>query len=62
MADLNGVVVIQKQEIQDVLGLIPSEVEADEKIAEDLAKGRPFAEAAKEHRGNVKTKKDLQGH
>ena len=42
-----------------VLKLMPSQVEADEKTAGDLKRGRPFAKAAGEWRKGVMTAKDL---
>ncbi|KAK4556053.1 hypothetical protein LTR86_006749 [Recurvomyces mirabilis] len=54
VGDINGVVVIPRSMAEKVLELIPSQVEADEKVAADIRKGRPVQEAQKEHRANVK--------
>lgn len=54
IGDLNGVVCLPASFAELVVSLIPSQVEADEKIARDLQQGRSFAEAAKEHRASVK--------
>ena len=59
MADLNGVVCIPRDLAEKAIALIPSQVEADERIAKDLQAGRTFVEAAKDHRANVKMPKDL---
>jgi hypothetical protein len=39
---------------EKALNLIQSQVDADEKVAADIQKGRSVAEAMKEHRANVK--------
>lgn len=54
VGDLNGVVCIPADLVERCVELIQSQVEADEKIAEDLKKGRGFEEASKEHRAGVK--------
>lgn len=54
IADLNGVVHIPKHLAQRAIKLLSSQVEADERIAEDLKGGRTFSESAKEHRASVK--------
>ncbi|EMC93072.1 hypothetical protein BAUCODRAFT_77175 [Baudoinia panamericana UAMH 10762] len=54
IGDLNGVVCIPQAMAEKVLDLIPSQVEADEKVAADVKQGRPCAEAMKEHRAGVK--------
>lgn len=54
IADVNGVVVLRQDIVEQAVELIASQVAADAKIAEDLQQGRTFAEAAKEHRANVK--------
>lgn len=54
VGDLNGVVCIPQSLAEKVVELIPSQVEADEKVAEDIQNGRTVAEAMKEHRSNVK--------
>lgn len=59
VADLNGVVCIPRELAEKVVALIPSQVEADERIAKDLQASRSFVEASKEHRASVKTAKDV---
>lgn len=54
IADLNGVVHLPKHLAQRVIESLASQVEADERVAEDLKRGRAFSEAAKEHRASVK--------
>ena len=54
IADLNGVVLLPKNLAQGAIELLISQVEADERVAEDLKRGRAFSEAAKEHRASVK--------
>lgn len=60
IGDVNGVVCLPKELAEGVLALIPSQVEADEKIAEDLAKGRGFEQASKERRAGVKKATELR--
>ena len=47
---LEGVVVIPKELIGDVIQLMPRLVEADDKVKEDVQAGRSVFEAFKEHR------------
>ncbi|GAB7339978.1 hypothetical protein MBLNU457_6490t1 [Dothideomycetes sp. NU457] len=54
VGDLNGVVCIPHDLAEKVIELIPSQVEADEKVARDIQQGRTVAEAMKEHRSKVK--------
>jgi regulator of RNase E activity RraA len=54
VADINGVVCIPQSMAEKALDLIQSQVDADEKVAADIQKGRSVAEAMKEHRANVK--------
>ena len=54
VADLNGVICLPKHLAEQVVDLMASQVNADEKIARDINQGRPFAEASKEHRAFVK--------
>ena len=61
IADLNGVVCLPKGLAEKAVALMASQVEADERIAEDLKKGRTFQEARKEHRANVKFIADEKG-
>lgn len=53
-ADVHGVVHIPQDMVSKVMALIPSQVAADQRIAHDLSNGRPFAEAAREHRASVR--------
>ena len=53
IADLNGVVCLPKGLAESVVELIASQVEADQRIAEDLMSGRTFSEASKEHRASL---------
>ncbi|KAL2037588.1 hypothetical protein N7G274_009701 [Stereocaulon virgatum] len=54
IGDLNGVVCLPQELAEKAIGLMSSQVEADERIAEDLKRGRTFGEASREHRANVK--------
>ena len=54
IADLNGVVHVPKHLAQTAIDLMASQVEADERVAEDLKRGRAFSEAAREHRASAK--------
>ena len=54
IADLNGVVCLPWCHAESAIELLASQVAADERIADDLSKGRSFADAAKEHRALVK--------
>jgi len=54
VGDLNGVVCIPQALAEKVVDLIPSQVEADERVAADIGRGRTVAEAMAEHRANVK--------
>ena len=54
IGDLNGVVCIPKHLAGQVVDLIPSQAAADQEIANDLGRGRMFAEASKKHRAHVK--------
>ncbi|EME79821.1 uncharacterized protein MYCFIDRAFT_212317 [Pseudocercospora fijiensis CIRAD86] len=57
IADLNGVVCLPRALAEQVLDLMPSQVEADEKMAEDIRQGATFSEAAEKHRADVKMPK-----
>ncbi|KAL8923478.1 MAG: hypothetical protein Q9208_004606 [Pyrenodesmia sp. 3 TL-2023] len=59
IGDVNGVVCLPKHLAEGVLALMPSQVEADERIAEDLDKGKGFEQASKEHRAHVRKVRDL---
>ena len=48
----NGVVIITRDKVDDVLGLLPGLVAADIKVKEDVARGMPVYEAFKLHRGS----------
>ena len=48
--DLNGVVCVPKDAVDKILELMPKLVEADEKMAKDIAKGMTFAEAKDKYR------------
>ncbi|KAK5090403.1 hypothetical protein LTR05_000575 [Lithohypha guttulata] len=50
-ADLNGVVCIPRGLVEQVLSLIPKQVEIDENMAKAIAQGSTFAGASKEFRG-----------
>ena len=54
IGDLNGVVCLPKKLAKEVVDLIPSQLEADEKMAADIQKGVTFSEASKLHRAGVK--------
>lgn len=54
IADLDGVVQLPKHLAQRAIELLASQVEADDRVAEDLNRGRVFSEAAKEHRASIK--------
>lgn len=51
VADLNGVVVLPKDQAEEVLPLMAKHVEADEQVAVALQQGMTFAEASKKFRG-----------
>ncbi|KAF2756438.1 RraA-like protein [Pseudovirgaria hyperparasitica] len=51
VGDANGVVYIPKGMVQKVLEMLPIQVEADEKMDVELAKGMSFEEARKKFRG-----------
>jgi len=53
------VVCIPKALASSVVALIPSEVEADENIANDIEKGISFSTASKQRRASVKKPEDL---
>ncbi|KAK1062959.1 hypothetical protein LTR74_009906 [Friedmanniomyces endolithicus] len=54
VGDLNGVVCIPQHLAEKVIDMIPSQLEADEKVAADIKDGRLVAESMKEHRSGVK--------
>ena len=53
VGDLNGVVCIPSRLAEEVLRLMPSQVEADEKVAKAISEGREVGEAMKEYRAGV---------
>ena len=53
IGDLNGVVCLPKELAERAVSLIPSQVEADERIAEDIKAGVSFAQSSKKHRPSV---------
>ena len=59
IADPNGVVCLPKALAEKVIRLVPSQVEADEKLREDLEGGRAFGEASRERRAGVLAMDDL---
>ena len=54
VADLNGVVCIPAKLAEQAIKLIPSQAEADARIAKDLCHGALFVEASKDHRAALK--------
>ena len=54
IGDLNGVVCLPRELSEKAVSLIQSQVEADERIAEDIKAGLPFAESSKKHRASVR--------
>ncbi len=58
IADLDGVVVIPKDLVERVIPLMRPQVEADERMAEEIKKGMTFVEANKRFRVNIFAQKD----
>ena len=54
VGDVNGVVCVPQALAEKAVDLIQSQVDADEKVAADIERGRSVADAMKEHRANVK--------
>lgn len=54
IGDLDGVVCLPKHLAEKAIDLIPSQVEADEKMAEDIKNGSTFSDASKKYRSSVK--------
>lgn len=54
IGDLNGVVCLPKTLAETAVSLIESQVEADDRIAQDIKAGKTFAESSKKHRASVK--------
>lgn len=59
IGDLDGVVCLPKGLAERAVGLMGSQVRADELIKRDLKEGRPFAESCREHRAKVVKVEDL---
>ena len=59
IADLNGVVCLPHGLAEKAIKLMASQVEADERIVEDVKRGRTFVEASREHRAKVVRVEDL---
>ncbi|KAL8648428.1 MAG: hypothetical protein Q9210_004996 [Variospora velana] len=59
MGDIDGVVCVPKHLMEKVLALMPSQVEADERIAVEIDHGKTFGDASRLWRADVKTAKDL---
>ena len=57
IGDINGVVCLPQSLAEQALELMQSQVDADEKVGEDIKKGRPAADALKEHRAGIKQPK-----
>lgn len=53
IGDLNGVVCIPKEALKNCLDILPDIVEADTKCAEDILKGKSFAEVLRLHKGKL---------
>jgi regulator of RNase E activity RraA len=54
IADLDGVVCLPKDLAERAIGLIPSQVEADQRMAKAIKDGVTFSEASKKYRSQVK--------
>ncbi|KAI9695197.1 MAG: hypothetical protein M1820_008833 [Bogoriella megaspora] len=54
IGDLNGVVLLPQGLAEKALELMQSQVEADDKIAQDIKAGKTFTESSKVHRAGVK--------
>ena len=54
IGDLNGVVCLPKELAEKAIDLIPSQLDADEKMAEDITNGSTFTDASKKYRTHVK--------
>lgn len=60
VGDVNGVACVPRDEAEKVIKLIPSQVEADERIRKAiLEEGRGFGEASREFRRGVKGAGDV---
>ncbi|KAI4193399.1 MAG: hypothetical protein LQ348_002877 [Seirophora lacunosa] len=59
MGDVNGVVCLPQHLAEKVVALIPSQVEADERIGVEIDNGGSFAEMSRLHRVGVKKARDL---
>ena len=47
----NGVIIIPQNLVTKVIEMLPSLIEADDRVKEDVAKGMTVQEAFKKHRG-----------
>lgn len=47
----NGVVIIPREHIDEVVSMLPGLVEADDRVKEDVSKGMTVEEAFQKHRG-----------
>jgi len=54
IGDLNGIVCLPKALAEKAISLIPSQVDADEKIAVAISQGRKFEDASQEYRAGIK--------
>ena len=54
IGDINGVVCIPQALAEKAVDLIQSQVDADEKVAKDIRRGRTVTESMKEHRAGVR--------
>ena len=48
---VNGVIVIPQGKVSELVSMLPSLVEADDRVKEDVEKGMTVQEAFKKHRG-----------
>ncbi len=54
IGDLNGVVCLPKTLAEQAVSLIESQVEADDRTAQDIKAGKTFAGSSEKHRASVK--------
>lgn len=48
---VNGVIIIPKDKVSELVSMLPGLVEADDRVKEDVEKGMAVQEAFKRHRG-----------
>jgi regulator of RNase E activity RraA len=48
---VNGVIIIPKDKVSELVSMLPGLVEADDRVKEDVEKGMTVQEAFKRHRG-----------